>query len=286
MAAQTDRDMEVIVVDDGSKDNTREVVEQWRSAVNFDVVYVYQENQGKATAHNTMLKHATGEVTVLLDSDDLLTEDALATIRQYWGKVRNVSDCAGVECLCTDLNTGELLGTPYPRDEMISNFLEIRRDHHIRGDKLHAIATSVLKQYPFPRFNGEKHIPPSTVWSRIAHQYRFLHINKSLKLVEYQGDGISKGWRDKKTSNPCGYRQYYLEILDDHKHYFTLAKRFVAARRYVYLSFLCGTSFVQQMRDTDNRLLYLGAFPLGVLKYLGSGIRRHRVKVNVLCAIV
>lgn len=274
IAVQQDQDLEVVIVDDGSSDNTADIVRQWQDSVPFTVKYIHQENQGKSGAHNTMLQHATGELTVLLDSDDLLTDHALRSLREYWEKVREIPDCAGVEALCADLNNRETLGTAYPRDEMLGNYLEMRHRYPIKGDKLNAVRTSVLRQFPFPRFPGEKHIPPSTVWSRIAHQYRFLHINKVLKLVEYQADGISQGWKDKKSRNPCGYRQYYLEILNDHKAYFALGKRFSAARRYVYLSHLCGIALHDQFSAIRDKLLFLAAFPFGAGKYLIQRLKK------------
>jgi glycosyltransferase involved in cell wall biosynthesis len=272
ISMQQDHDLEVVIVDDGSTDNTAELVRSWQANNPFTVKYIYQENQGKSAAHNTMLKYASGELTVLLDSDDLLTEDALITLRRYWEKASKISDCAGIESLCADLGNHEILGTPYPQDGILASYLELRHRHSIKGDKLNAVKTSVLKRFPFPRFPGEKHIPPSTVWNRIAHHYRFMHLNQVLKLVEYQADGISQGWKDKKSRNPCGYRQFYLEILNDHKAFFSLRERFSAARRYVYLSALCGIPFQQQWRDIHNKMLYLVCYAFGIGKYVGQKI--------------
>ena len=76
--SQSHKNVEIIVVDDGSTDNTREVAGRYPS-----VQYIYQQNQRIAVARNTGLKHSTGDYIVFLDSDDYLCEGALAENLAY-----------------------------------------------------------------------------------------------------------------------------------------------------------------------------------------------------------
>lgn len=59
---------EIIVVDDGSKDNTAEIAQGFGSPVR----YIYQENQGPSAARNTGIRNASGSFIIFLDADDLL----------------------------------------------------------------------------------------------------------------------------------------------------------------------------------------------------------------------
>ena len=71
---QTYQDFELIIVDDGSSDNTREVV----NSFNDDrIVYVHQENAGACVARNNGINHARGEYIAFQDSDDIWHEDKL-----------------------------------------------------------------------------------------------------------------------------------------------------------------------------------------------------------------
>lgn len=69
---QTFQDFEVIMIDDGSTDETREIVSRYRG-----LIYHYQENQGRPAARNTGLRHARGEYVAFLDADDIWNPDRL-----------------------------------------------------------------------------------------------------------------------------------------------------------------------------------------------------------------
>jgi glycosyltransferase involved in cell wall biosynthesis len=71
ISGQTFADWELVVVDDGSTDGTREVVERRTSRFSQQTTYVYQQNRGAYGARNTGLDHATGEFVAFFDSDDL-----------------------------------------------------------------------------------------------------------------------------------------------------------------------------------------------------------------------
>jgi glycosyltransferase involved in cell wall biosynthesis len=73
-------DLEVVVVDDGSTDNTREVIEGLNDP---RVKYIYQDNGGVSKARNTGIKAATGDFIALLDSDDFLRQFSLAFRAQF-----------------------------------------------------------------------------------------------------------------------------------------------------------------------------------------------------------
>ena len=70
--------IEIVVIDDGSTDDTRQIVEKYR-----DVKYVYQTNQGLSAARNAGIKNSGGDFLVFLDADDLLLPEAITTNLSY-----------------------------------------------------------------------------------------------------------------------------------------------------------------------------------------------------------
>lgn len=85
---QTYTDYEIIVVDDGSTDNTVEIVKKYKN-----VRYVYQKNAGPAAARNKGIRMSKGEIISLLDSDDLYTKDKLEKQVDFLEKNKEIDIC-------------------------------------------------------------------------------------------------------------------------------------------------------------------------------------------------
>ena len=117
LAAQTCRDFEWLVVDDGSTDGTAALVEGWRRAAPFPLRYLRQANAGKHVAHNRGVAAARGALFLTLDSDDACVPEALARFRHHWEAIPAAArgGFSAVTALCVD-PAGQLLGPPFPRD--------------------------------------------------------------------------------------------------------------------------------------------------------------------------
>jgi len=280
---QTFKDYEVLVIDDGSTDNTPKLVEAWQSK-GFPIRYYCQENQGKFAAHNHALNYARGELFVLLDSDDLLVADALERIKHHWDHIpeERRGAFAGVEGLAEDLD-GCLSGNRFPKDVWESNYLESRYLLGVGGEKKGAIRTDILKQYPYPVFPGEKHIRDSILWERISEHYQFLYVNEVFQRFEYQADGLTANIFKVRMKNPQGFRFYYLEDISRPAKYFSRAYRLDSYHRYIRFSLHCGIGLLAQLRAAPDRWQWLRMLPKGVVKWLSDRLRMKRLGINNIC---
>ncbi|MGC9064033.1 MAG: glycosyltransferase family A protein, partial [bacterium] len=84
---QSFSNFEWIIVDDGSTDNTEQIVESWLKESTFDIRYFYQQNSGKHIAINKGVREARGELFFIIDSDDWLGDDSLQDIWQTWQSI-------------------------------------------------------------------------------------------------------------------------------------------------------------------------------------------------------
>lgn len=87
---QTYRDLEVIVVDDGSTDNTRGLIEGLQAGHPDIIRYIYQENQGPAPARNTGIRAAQGKFIAFLDADDIWLTEKLARQMECFARDSNI----------------------------------------------------------------------------------------------------------------------------------------------------------------------------------------------------
>lgn len=275
--AQTLRDFEVVIVDDGSTDGTESLVAAWKARVDFPVTYFWQANQGKYAAHNAGVELARGRFFFLLDSDDRLLPDVLERILHHWDSIPEAERgrFAGVEGLVESLDGQRMLTKPYPDSPCDASYLEVRYRLGIGGDKKHAILTDILRRFPYPIFPGERHVRDSITWKRIAREYLLRGVNEAFQQVEYQPDGLTANRFAARMSSPRGFRLFYLEDVTLYRPWLSRRQLRRSMIDYIRFSLHCGMGPLAQARELGFNLLWLLLFPAGVVRW---GIDLYRLR--------
>ena len=215
----TFEDFEWLIVDDGSEDDTEQYALSWISyniqKAEFPIRYIKKSNGGKHTAINRGVREANGELILILDSDDTLPEDSLATIAQYYEQCKGYKDCAGV-CGLMSHHDGQLIGTGFPKDPMYESALQFRyaEKSNVTGDLLEIYKTSVMREFPFPEIENEKFCPESLVWNRIANKYKLFCFNKIVYYRDYLDGGLTSKIVRIRMNSPIASTMTYAEMLD------------------------------------------------------------------------
>lgn len=202
---QTCKDFEWLIVDDGSKDNTAELVERWKhEAEGFQIRYIYKENGGMHTAHNVAYVAINTELNVCIDSDDAMPENAVQMILEFWKK-HKAKGIGGIVALDSDFE-GKIIGNELPAGVEKASTEKLASYYHITGDKKYIYRTSVMKEIvAYPEFPGEKLVPLSYKYLLAAQKYDMLLMNEVVCLVDYQPDGSTNTIYKQYLQSPRGF---------------------------------------------------------------------------------
>lgn len=212
LVKQTDKNFEWILVDDGSTDNTSELVNKWILESKITIRYIKQKNQGKHIAINTGIEQAEGELFFIVDSDDRLTPNAVETVRDFWNSFTKNEDYSGIISyrLFPD---GRLVGTPLPTDLSHCKLRECNAKYGSVGDKVVIYRTDIFSQYRYPQFENERFFGESYVFNMIDDEYDMLIMENSVYVFDYQKDGLSQDFRKLYRNNPNGMRVSMIQAL-------------------------------------------------------------------------
>lgn len=193
-----------LIVDDGSTDDTAELVRQWQCHDNgFAIEYIYKENGGMHTAHNTAYEHIDTELNTCIDSDDVLADGAAAKILDKWAQVRD-KGYAGIIGLDADFD-GKVIGKGFP-DGMTETTLSGYYASGGNGDKKLVYRTDIINRYPpYPVFTGEKYVALAYKYRLIDQEYKLAVLDEVLCNVEYQPEGSSGTMWRQYLKNPNGF---------------------------------------------------------------------------------
>ncbi len=278
---QTFRDFEVLIIDDGSRDNTRQLVENWQGREIFTIRYYWQKNQGKHVAHNNAVKRALGFFFVLLDSDDMLHPRALERLKYHWESIPDSkkNHFAGVEGLCVYSDSSVQVDR-FPEDVMDADYLEKTKKYNIRSEKRNAIRTDVLRQFLYPQFDGERHMRDDLIWKRMARHFKFRYVNEVIQIMEHQTDGLTANIFAMRMRNPRGFRYYFLEEINDFSALTGSYLRFKYHSKFVRYSLHCGVGFREQYREVRTKAMWLLSLPRGTIGWLKDKVKMAIRPVN------
>ncbi|AQS51230.1 glycosyl transferase [Paenalcaligenes hominis] len=276
LCEQTYQDFEWVVVDDGSTDDTQELVAIWQQEAVFPIHYIWQNNQHKKVAFNRGVQAAQGELIVALDSDDRLESNALYDMARTWCDIPKAerSDYAAVIGLCKAPN-GRIVGDMFPYDQIDANPLDMQFKFNIKGEKFGCLSTEVLRQFPFPE-NIPGFVPESLVWRRIARAgFKTRFVNQVYRVYYDSGDSLSVQGQTNAGHHALGLWLLAHDTVVSSVPWFHYRPRefFKAAARYTRFGLHMRSQAIHKPRGYDlkgliSRVLVYSMSPVGALLYL------------------
>jgi glycosyltransferase involved in cell wall biosynthesis len=232
LCAQTFRDFEWVIVDDGSADGTRELVAAWDSF--FPIRYTWKPNGGKHTAVNFGVQQAAGEFVFIVDSDDRCLPHTLERFDHHWRQLPDPDRFACLSALCYEEDgatvVGSRLGSDYVDTFRLRDALAV-----LDGDGCGIIRTDVFRNFLYPVFEGERFMIEGVVWNRVLSRYAARYVNEPLKIAGYAPGGLGRSG-DLRFSSPKGAVLYHLELALSNVPLSVRAKSALNALRFSFVA--------------------------------------------------
>ncbi|MEM0058791.1 MAG: glycosyltransferase family 2 protein [Candidatus Bathyarchaeia archaeon] len=185
LLSQTLQDFEWLIVDDGSSDNTEEVINKYRDVANFEVRYKKKRNEGKHSALNVGFNESKGDWIFIVDSDDWLRSDCIGKIREV---SNNLDSSFGAVSFLRVFEGGAVIGDTFPPG--LKTYID-RIERRVSGDKADVLRKSAIIDFKFPVYSGEKFMAESPMFIYVGQRYKTKFINYLGYVCEYQSGGLS-----------------------------------------------------------------------------------------------
>ncbi|MDO5397163.1 MAG: glycosyltransferase family A protein [bacterium] len=204
LTKQTNNNFVWLIVDDGSTDNTKELIENWINEQRISIKYYYQKNMGKMSAHNKGVELTETELFVCVDSDDMLAPEAVDEVIKC---ADTLTDEIGILAFKYDVSTKKNI--TFIDNKVESSTLKDGYDcHKLVGDTMLIYKSEFIKKYEFPSFKGEKFVPEAYLYDLLDREGKLRILRKSLYGVNYLDDGYTAGMARLLYNNPQGYFTY------------------------------------------------------------------------------
>lgn len=273
---QTNKNFKWMIIDDGSTDNTAEVVKEWIESSHDDVeiIYIYKPNGGLHTAYNVAIAHIDTELCVCIDSDDFMPDNAIELILKFWKK-NGSNEYAGIVGLDYDLDN-HVIGDKLPDIKSVNLIGLLLNKYGIKnGDRTNVVRTELYKKFaPMKVFPGEKNFNPHYMHLQISLEYDFLVLNENLRYVDYQDSGMTYSMLWQYYNSPNSFaeiRKLYLSLPGASfsfrvKHTIHLISSYILAKKA-----FCA------VRENPYHLLTILLFPVGFFLSLYIKIKNRNV---------
>ena len=261
---QTFKNFEWIIIDDGSNDGTKEVIEEFKKNADFPIIYKWQKNQGKHIAINEGLKYCKGEYCTKIDSDDEIKSNSFEILISEWNKIpiNERKKYKSVTARCYDPITGKKIGKKMSRNRIDCSSLDARYKYKMKYERWGLSRTKIEKEYFSPEINGHFY-PEAIIQDLQAKKYIERYIDIPLR-------GYYKDTSNAITKNNVNKENIYLwchNINDNLNYFFFDIPDFI--KSFIGIS-MCGFALQMNVKKILNSVKG-GLRKVGVLFFLPIG---------------
>lgn len=258
-------EVEWLIMDDGSTDSSKDVIQDFINKNRFEIKYFYQENQGKMRAINNLVVEAQGDLIIECDSDDYFTKDAFKIIKEEYEKNAEHISKSYALCFLKYDQTGKNMGQEFKNKKTTMFDLYFKEGED--GEKALVFNSDIRKQYKYELENNERFVTEARMYHKMDEKYNIICINKPIMICEYQKEGYTKNIKKQFIENPYGYFEYFKEILIRNTKGITFKKRLYVIKHYILFCYITKhKKSCKNINDIQNKIIYMFLYLPGIIK--------------------
>ncbi len=282
LLAQTNKSFEWLIIDDGSADNTKEVVDGWIKDGQLSIKYVYKPNGGKYTAMQMANELCTTKYLLTLDSDDELVPAAVQVIQEQWQQI----EAGGLENSIAEIRAyskftdGKILGNYLLPDKV--EYIDATWQEMVLKNKndnelfcswnLEKLQSVMNDQEDFWLKGKFKYLGESIYWARLGKKYKSRYLNAALRIYHLDGGSsiIRNSAQQTVFYNTIVGNKYFLDENVDYffwrpKYFFNMLLKFGICGFILKIGF---TQSLKVIHSAKLKLYYVLSYPISLALYL------------------
>ena len=262
-------EIEWLIMDDGSKDETENLIKDYIAKNEIEIKFFKQQNQGKMTAINNLAQYVTGEIWIECDSDDYFTDGAFDKIKDLYEKNKERKDIYAFAFLKIDQN-GNNMGNTFKKEE--TTMFDLYFKEGGTGEKALAFITEVRKKYRYELEHNERFVTEARMYHKMDKDYKMICNNEYMMVCEYQEEGYTKNINKEFVNNPFGYYMYFCEILNEmDMKGVSFGKRLYVIKHFILFGYLTGQKYNLSKVGVENKILI-------IVLWIPGQIKSHKYK--------
>lgn len=254
LLAQSDKDFQWLIIDDGSTDNTADLVKSWINENRIRIKYYFQENGGKHMAYNHALEVADSELFCPIDSDDLVVYNCVERIKYHWNFSDQIKRRLGAISFLLSKTDGGKWNEDFKSDSIESRFPELVYSKIIESDIGFVFDLKKIKSFRYPETWRRIYVPDAIVPYFVSTEYSILFINERLGIYRWNPadfDRLSNFSRPEKLKSGGAaslFLQYWIYLNFGKKYIMRYPRRhFYFAMQFHRFGKLAGLGLFKRM---------------------------------------
>ena len=250
-------DVEWLIMDDGSSDDTKKILEKFVDYGNLKVKSFHQDNQGKMQAINNLMEYVTGDLVIECDDDDYFVDNSFNIIYE---KCRILTEDENLYALVFLKNEGKnkLSGNQFAFEDKYTTMFDLYFKYDIIGEKVIVYNAEIRKKYKYILEKNEKFCTEARLHFKMDLNYKVKCFNSVIEEGEYLKDGYTRNIRNTFIRYPFGYYHYFKEILNSIMDGVKFGKRIYAIKHYILFEYLTKSKIgYGNIKGKLNRYIYI-----------------------------